>query len=99
MLFTEQEIGPHAAYLDQVSVVQFGQAVDFNSVDFRHEVPTAQVVAVLVLVDLRCNIRREPSAEPHRSHFRVTDHCELSREPVFLLVRASAKDDERWNTQ
>src|SRR6266849_1082589 len=61
-----QEIQLHAAHFDQIPVVEFGGAPDFNSIDFWNAVPAPQIIPVLVLVDLCGNVRREPAAEPDR---------------------------------
>src|SRR6267143_219093 len=98
-LLAIHENQPYAAHFDQIPVIELRQRADFRSVDLGHEVPTAQVVAVLVLVDLRRNIRREPAAEPDGRHLRTPDHGQFPDQPVFFLVRAPAENGKRRNAQ
>src|SRR5882762_1827489 len=98
-LLAIHENQPYAAHFDQIPVTELGQRADFGPVNLGHEVPTAQVVAVFVLVDLRRNIRREPAAEPDGCHLRTPDYGQFPDQPVFFLVRAPAENGKRRNAQ
>src|SRR5258706_7541928 len=94
-LFAIKKIQPYAAHFDQIPVIEFGQRPDFDSIDFRHQVSTSEIIPVFVLVDLRRNTRREPAKQPDSGHIRAANHRELSSETILLLVGAPLQNCKR----
>src|SRR5437899_10590675 len=59
-LIAVQEVELDAVYFDQIAVVQPRKAGDGLTIDLAHALGAAEVVAILSLGDLRCDLRGEP---------------------------------------
>ena len=81
MLFAVQEIEPHAAYFDQVPIVQFGQAADFLS-GLSGEAPTeTHISAVFVGPDTVWKLKKA-------IRMPFLDFSTLDARAHFLLAQA-----------
>jgi hypothetical protein len=85
-LFLVHEFQQNAANIDYVPIMQSHGRLYALSINLGLAASEAQIVTVLVLIDLRGYLRREPPAQAYRGHWRLADNSELIRQQIVLLA-------------
>src|ERR1700730_10204671 len=94
-LLAEDEIQAHAANFHLVTVLQLHRALDWHAIYRGHFITGAQIITVIVLIDLRRHFWLKPSTQAHRSQVGFSYDRQLAGQSIFLLVGFAAENPKR----
>src|SRR5580704_568291 len=94
-LFADDEVHAHTADFDEIAVVEANWPGDWRAIYGRLLVASAEVIAIVALINLRSHFWLEPATKADGSHGRFADDGKFVGEQIFFLVHFSAEDHQR----